>query len=334
MFAAGNFLSEVTGHTITNISNIIPSIEEDNEAWKTFQMMEQLREDLRKYVDSDDPLSQYAFLVRTTQYVEILQNMFNWPKHGFLVWADMLREFEFFHMDTHNPYFDCSLRQVFRFESIILKFLIYRDVKLNFLKWNRHFVYINECDDILNEFKKIKWWNRHGDNASLIPLNYSAGCRLFDVNYDSEAKLHMTSRRKIVVLQVSNHPFWWNDNYHYILFCSQADLTDHTNDVEGGTIKEWSTVKSIADFTEKKNGYFPCPHNKSCEHYKLEFHYNSGLEDRRYGRTRIRYSGQPIVNSFSGREDKIKLGSHGCLSWYSWRATLDDNDTQQYQIRS
>ena len=72
-------------------------------------------------------------------------------------------------------------------------------------------------------------------------------------------------------------------NCHYILFCLQVDLTGHTNDVEGGTIKEWSTVKSRVDFFEKRNGYYKCTHPRGCEYYELEFHYNSEWEDRRYG---------------------------------------------------
>ena len=120
MSSAGNFLSEVINHTIRNIrTNIVPNLEEENnEAWKTFKMMDQLQEELRKYVDSDDKLCQYAFLVRTIQHVKILLNMFNWPKHGFLRWADMLREFEALHMDAHNPYFDYSLWQVLDLKSI------------------------------------------------------------------------------------------------------------------------------------------------------------------------------------------------------------------------
>ena len=63
------------------------------------------------------------------------------------------------------------------------------------------------------------------------------------------------------------------------------DLTGDTNDVEGGTIKEWSTVKSRVDFFEKTNGYHKCTHHRGCEYYKLEFHYNSEWADRRYGKT-------------------------------------------------
>ena len=54
MSSAGNFLSEVINHTIRNIrTNIVPNLEEENnEAWKTFKMMDQLQEELRKYTVS------------------------------------------------------------------------------------------------------------------------------------------------------------------------------------------------------------------------------------------------------------------------------------------